>query len=83
VRTAALRACYTRAVEAEPSLSTRVSVRLVLLETGLVTDVVAIGDPPNADVTECVRQLVSNFRFQPGADGGPAVLETTIVFDQR
>lgn len=82
-RRRALEACYERAVASEPSLQTSIQVECVVRETGMVTDIVAVGDPPNAELTGCVQQIVTGFRFDPGPAGGPATVGAQLVFEQR
>ncbi len=77
---ARIRRCYDLALAANPTLSGRVIVKLVIGPDGLVARTADGGsDLPDPDVIACVLQVFGTVRF-PAPDGGPVNVVYPLVF---
>ena len=71
-----VRACYARALAAQPTLSGRVEVRFIIAQTGAVqTAPIASSDLGAPEVDRCIAAAVQHWYF-PAPDGGGIVAVT-------
>jgi hypothetical protein len=66
-RSGALRACYQRALQQNPSLAGLLDVQLDVGPTGAVTGVTIDGPPELSDTEACMKRMIQALRF-PTAD---------------
>jgi len=79
-RIGAIKACYERSLKRNPSLSGKVKVRWTITAAGTVASVEIEEDSMgDAEVTSCIKGLVSRWRF-PAPSGGSVEVVYPFVF---
>jgi TonB family protein len=79
-RLGAIKACYDRALKRNPSLSGKVKIRWTITAAGTVSAVEIEEDSMgDAEVSSCIRGLVSRWRF-PAPSGGSVDVVYPFVF---
>lgn len=73
------RYCYQRALDTNPNLQGRVTVRFVISRTGAVSGASAGGDLPDASVHSCVAASFTGLSF-PAPEKGVVTVSYPIVF---
>jgi hypothetical protein len=78
---AAVKACYDRGLKRNPSLSGKLTAKIVLARGGSVSSV-SISDETlgDAEVVGCVKASIRSWRFPPVAEAASSAVETTWVF---
>ena len=80
-RIGAIRACYERELRKNPTLAGKVTIEFTIEVRGNVSGVkVADNTTGERAVGECVANAISNFRFNPGPEGGSVSFSYPFVF---
>jgi TonB family protein len=80
-RIGAIRACYERELRRNPTLAGKVTIEFTIEVRGNVSGVkVADNTTGEKAVGDCVANAISNFRFNPGPEGGSVSFSYPFVF---
>jgi TonB family protein len=80
-RIGAIRACYERELRKNPTLAGKVTIEFTIEVRGNVSGVkVADNTTGEKAVGDCVANAISNFRFNPGPEGGSVSFSYPFVF---
>jgi TonB family protein len=75
----AVKGCYERALKRNPNLSGKIVLRWTITPSGTVQNVEAENDIGDPEVANCIKQLVSRWRF-PAPSGGSVDVSIPFVF---
>jgi hypothetical protein len=78
-RNDAVRTCYEREVQRDPTLRGEITVRLRVEDDGAVSETSAGGDPSLLRVGRCIEEALRTLTF-PRPTGGPATVAAPFVF---